>query len=190
MKVLAFLIIFVSFGVLVPGLTQPVMAIKMKTKVDAKIKRIEMDAYDKERSILGTVQDLYEDDRVLVAFLILLFSVLVPFIKGILLLVALSFGKGNLKHQIFKFVDIIGKWSMADVFVVAVFLVFLATSDRAIGKSFDVSMLGMSLPVRVDTLMRTELRAGFYFFLSYCLLSLVGLHVVKAALDKEDGLSG
>jgi uncharacterized paraquat-inducible protein A len=55
-------------------------------------------------------------------------------------------------HSIIKFFKMIGKWSMVDVFVVAVFLVYL-TANKG-----DVS--------------RAEVEVGLYFFLSYVIVSM------------------
>jgi uncharacterized paraquat-inducible protein A len=54
------------------------------------------------------------------------------------------------------FLEYGGKWSMADVFVVAVFLAFLAFSNMQVG-----------IPTESRVLI------GLYFFLGYCLLSLL-----------------
>ena len=95
----------------------------------------------------------------MVAILILLFSVIVPIIKAILLLIVLFTKNLATRKNLYGFVRAIGKWSMADVFVVGVFLAFLAT------KSNDG--------------FHAEIHQGFYYFLAYCLISLISIQVMK-----------
>ena len=57
-------------------------------------------------------------------------------------------------------VDLIGKWSMTDVFVVAVLLAFLALGDQG--------------------LTRAEVGPGLYFFAAYGVLSLVAGQMIVA----------
>ena len=65
------------------------------------------------------------------------------------------------------FVEKSGKWSMADVFVVAVFLAYLAFSNIQSG----IQTESNTLP-------------GLYFFLSYCLLSIMASTFFASAKNK------
>ena len=181
-KIASLILILVSLSLLWPGLAQPILKLTLTTEIKAKIGEFKSVGLDKNRSILSTVKDLYDDDRVFVAFLILLFSVLVPFIKVILLLWALLFARRPEKEKFFNFVNTIGKWSMADVFVVAIFIAYLSTTGQGSARTFEVSYLGLVLPVSVNTMFESTLGPGFYFFLAYCLISIASLHFVKAHL--------
>jgi len=125
----------------------------------------DVEAYHKTRSILGTVKDLYTDGFALVAFLVAFFSIGVPVIKGLMLLVScLRFGPGV--TRLFRSgSSLLSKWSMADVYVVGVFVAFLAAN--AIRK--EGGLLSFS----------AELGSGFYFFLGYCLLSILSSHLLN-----------
>ncbi len=57
------------------------------------------------------------------------------------------------------FVGIISKWSMADVFVVGVFIAFLS--------------------LKTNENLSAELRSGFYYFTAYCILSIVAVQLIK-----------
>ncbi|MEK6624078.1 MAG: paraquat-inducible protein A [Bdellovibrionota bacterium] len=187
-KIISLVLIVISLSLLVPGLVQPIFKLTLTTEIKAKIGEFKSVGLDKNRSILSTVKDLHDDDRNFVAFLILLFSVLVPFIKVILLLWGLLFAKMPQKEKFFNFVNTIGKWSMADVFVVAIFIAYLSTTGQGSAKTFEVSYLGLVVPVSVSTMFESSLGIGFYFFLSYCLISIASLHFVKAHLSKEANL--
>ncbi len=63
----------------------------------------------------------------------------------------------------------LSKWSMADVFVIAIFIAFLAA--RATQNSSEL--------VRFDA----DFGNGFYFFLGYCLLSIASAQLMPAPVE-------
>ncbi len=105
------------------------------------------------KGVIGSISKLFENGDVVVAVVILLFSVLVPFVKTLSLLFVSVFMESKFAHSIVKFFKMIGKWSMVDVFVVATFLVYL-TANKG-----DVS--------------RAEVEVGLYFFLAYVIVSML-----------------
>ena len=147
-NIAAFVLILVAFGLLVPGLTKDLMT--LTGFVEFMGKRQEL--FNMTRSILQTVKDLHESGNSFVAGLILLFSVIVPFGKGILLLIVLARPRWSFRKKIFKFVGAISKWSMADVFLVGIYLAYLSANAN-------------------DNLEAT-LGVGFYYFAAYCLVSI------------------
>lgn len=105
------------------------------------------------KGIIGSILKLLESGDIIVALVILLFSVIVPVLKVTSLLTISIFKKSQFSHVVVNFFKMIGKWSMVDVFVVAVFLVYL-TSNNA-----DVT--------------RAEIEVGLYFFLAYVIVSML-----------------
>ena len=168
----------IAVFLLVPGVLQPIISIKIETNVDASLAQFTSKNLDKTRSIVGTVQDLYQSGDTFVAFLILFFSVLVPACKSGLVGIAL-FSETLKRKKIIAFIDLIGKWSMADVFVVAIFICFLSTVGQGHTENHNIVAFGMRIPVRMATVMSSRLEPGFYFFLSYCLCSLASLHFLR-----------
>lgn len=154
-------LILVSFVLLIPGLMEPLITFSSTVKILFVKKQV----FNETRSILQTVGNLVESKNYFVASLILFFSVLVPFIKGLLLLGVLSMKHQARRHAIYRFVRNISKWAMADVFVVGVFVAFLAAN--------------------ASRNMNAVIEPGFYFFSAYCLLSLLALQFlhIKAPLD-------
>lgn len=147
--------ILVSFVFLIPGLIKPMITFSGSVKILVFKKEV----FNHTRSILQTVGNLTESKNYTVAFLILLFSVLVPFFKGILLLLALTMKHETRRYTIYTLIRNIGKWSMADVFAVGILVAFLA--GKAIGN------------------MDAALGSGFYFFAAYCLASLLAIQFLK-----------
>ena len=152
-NVIALALIVLSFVVLYPGLTQPLITITASFSPFPGREPIEL--FKMTRSIIQTVRNLHESGDDFVAGLILLFSVIVPFVKGALLLAALPLRNLVLRYRVFSFVKAISKWSMADVFVVGVYVAYLSA------KATDA--------------LDAEIHRGFYYFTAYCLISLLAL---------------
>jgi len=189
-RLLVLLLIVVSVALLYPGVTQPVMTltgtleksmvaelgIDMVAGEDADPQTRQMlsmfssflgfdqmegqiTAYQTTRSIWGTVNELATTGNLPVAFLIVFFSVIIPLLKLCLQATALVLPKSQWRAPLWWLNARLSKWSMADVFVMALLVAYMAGS--ASGQMGD--MLTMS----------SELEVGFYYFLAYCLFSIV-----------------
>jgi hypothetical protein len=74
--------------------------------------------------LLGIIKSLFTDGSYFLGVIISLFSVVFPLLKIALCAVALIPSiKGHAKRNIIKAVGYVSKWSMADVFIVAVIIV-------------------------------------------------------------------
>ena len=104
------------------------------------------------KAILGSIFKLYSEGNALIALILLVFSVLIPVFKVFSLLFLSLYENYPFASRIVYFFRIIGKWSMLDIFVVALLIVYLSSS------STDVS--------------RAEAEIGIYFFLVYVVLSI------------------
>ncbi|MEO8679771.1 MAG: paraquat-inducible protein A [Vicinamibacterales bacterium] len=121
-----------------------------------------LEVYHQERSIIGSVRNLYDVGSWIPATLILLFSVIVPFTKAALVASAVFMRDVVKRQRTLDFVEMIGKWSMADVFVVALFIAYLAAEATK-----NATATGPAL-VAFDA----AFGPGFYWFTAYCLFSL------------------
>jgi hypothetical protein len=125
----------------------------------------DIEVYQQTRSIVGSVQHLYEVKSPTPATLILLFSVIVPLAKAVMVLVGLFITDAARRHRLLDFVELIAKWSMADVFVVALFIAYLAAqaSQSPPGDpNYPPPMVAFT----------AVFGAGFYWFAGYCIFSL------------------
>ena len=159
-NICALILILVSLGCLYPGLMFAMLTIKVGTVLPF-VGNVEI--YEATQSIIQTIDRLFATENYFVGWLILLFSVVVPLLKVALLLIVLIFKNYSSRQHLYKFVSAIGKWSMADVFVVSVFMAFLATRSNE-----SVSAI---------------LHEGFYYFTAYCVLSILGTQLIQ--LDKH-----
>ena len=105
------------------------------------------------KGLMGSVSKLFESGDIVVAIVLSLFSVIVPMLKVLSMFFISIFMESKFAHGIVKFFKLIGKWSMLDVFVVAVFLVYL-TANKG-----DIS--------------RAKVEVGLYFFLAYVIVSMI-----------------
>jgi hypothetical protein len=125
----------------------------------------DVEVYSQTRSILGTVEHLYNVKSPFPATLILLFSVVVPFGKAAMVLWSLFLPDALRRKKILGFVEMIAKWSMADVFVVAIFIAYLA------GQASQTPPGDPNYPPPLVVFTAT-FGPGFYWFAAYCLFSL------------------
>lgn len=130
--------------------------------------------YYKSKSILEVVRLLIAQNRVdliAVGILVLSFSVLFPLSKLICSVIYLFDSRvrnnGFLKVVIFK----TGKWSMADVMVVAIFMAFIGF-DGIISEQL-VQLESIAKNVELLTTNQSNLLFGFYSFLLFVILSLI-----------------
>ena len=187
-KIIPLLILLSAYILLVPGLSQPMVTLtgavdkgamaelskrtivtspEMPSMIGNMAARMidhlqmhgSIEVYEKSRSIIGTVRELFDAQSYLVAFLIALFSIVVPVTKGLLLVTLYFIRQGQVRDALAAFINIIGKWSMADVFVVAIFVAYLAANATQHTEELFT--------------LHAEFGPGFYYFLGYCLLSIL-----------------
>ncbi|MCB9233048.1 MAG: paraquat-inducible protein A [Bacteroidia bacterium] len=143
-----------SLAFLYPGLTTPVLTLDIS--LDLLFTRSTV--MHETQSVVSSIESLFENKNGFVAFLILLFSIVVPISKAMLMLCLFLIKALRPRAEILhKVVYIIGKWSMADVFVIAILIAFMA--------------------IRANENVHATLHNGFYYFLSYCLISLAAISV-------------
>lgn len=150
-NIIAVALLVLSFIVLIPGLIRPLITITASIAFMGQTREL----FTETRSIIQTIRSLHESGNNFVAGLILLFSVIVPFVKGALLIAAMFLRNVVTRFRLYHFVRAISKWAMADVFVVGVYVAYLSA------KATD----------NLDA----EIHIGFYYFAAYCLISLLSL---------------
>ncbi len=121
------------------------------------------------RSVLGTLEKLFDNGNWFPALLILLFGIIVPVTKSVFITIFLFSGKALEKWR--HFISIISKWAMADVFAMGILIAFLAANS-----------LGQT---------QANFHAGFYCFAAYCIFStLVAQLVLKDGHFNRDAKRG
>jgi hypothetical protein len=141
---------------------------------------------NKELSIIATVDELWGDQRYFVSLLIFAFSILIPIAKTALVTAVYFMRNVAKQNKLINIVATVGKWSMADVFVVAVFLAILSTNHAESTESHELAFFGMKIAFEMSTQTLSNVGQGFYYFVGYCVLSLIGSQLIlKNISDKK-----
>ena len=201
-RLLALALILASLGLLYPGISQPVLTLTgtleksmiaqlgvdmiAGEEADSQTRQMlsffssflgldqiegQITAYSSTRSILGAVEELAATGNLAVALLIVLFSVVIPVFKLCLQLTALALPQVRWRAPLWWLNASLSKWSMADVFVMAMLVAYMAGS--ASGQMGDLLT------------MDAQLEAGFYYFLAYCLFSIMAGILMMEKRDEQ-----
>jgi hypothetical protein len=131
--------------------------------------------YFQSKSITDIVEILVREgslEMIFVGVLIFCFSIVFPVLKlASSYVYSLNLGKVNENPVIRFFVIKSGKWSMADVMVVAIFMAYIGF-DGIVGSQLD-SLSESTEAVDIFTTNGTQLLGGFYLFLGFVVSSLV-----------------
>ena len=125
----------------------------------------EISAYNKTQSILGTVQGLSSNNNLFVAALVGLFSIVIPSLKLLLQLLYCCLPLNGLKQKLGLVICALSKWSMVDVFVIALIVTYLA--GNAHGKSGELLV------------MNAQFGEGFWYFSAYCIFAIIASNLIK-----------
>jgi uncharacterized paraquat-inducible protein A len=175
----------VALGLFFPGILLPMFALNMEMAAVISGSTLSSTLVDKELSIIATVQELWMDERIVVAALIFIFSVCIPLLKSSALTLAYFKPNTLIERRLIGFVSSIGKWSMADVFVVAIFLAILSTNHGETSSAQQLSVFGFKLAIDISSQTLSSIGQGFYFFTAYCLLSLLVTYISQSAIKSD-----
>ena len=152
---LAIVLAVVSLALLWPGLVQPVLTIRATMELFGNTRELS----NETRSVISAIQSLHNTGNNFVAGLIVLFSVLVPVIKAAVLVPIFVLRGTATSYRLYRVVQALSKWSMADVFAVGMLIALLVGKGTA------------NLSAVAGT--------GFYFFAAYCLVSNAAFQALK-----------
>ncbi len=127
--------------------------------------------YFQSKSVDAIIELLFKDKNYVVAWSLLCFSVIFPLFKILLTLLLVYVPKIRTIPAFSMLLSIIGKWSMADIFVAAVFLAYFSFHNMNVG---------------IETTSKTLI--GLDFFLGYAIISIIASIMVWAATKKETQL--
>ncbi|CAF2131881.1 unnamed protein product [Rotaria magnacalcarata] len=153
-NLICYCLVIISLLVLIPGLWCSMIDVHIYTNFSGT----RLVVASQRTSILSTISYLFDQGRYLPGILIIIFAVVTPIIKSILLLLMNNMHKPKYNYLIYTIIRDWGKWNMADVFTISVFLAFLSS---AFIKDIEAKLL-----------------AGFYCFLVYCIVSVVAARVM------------
>lgn len=139
--------------------------------------------YYQSKSITQVTQTLFEGhgwDLKLVGVLIFCFSIVFPLLKLILSTLYLYWNKVRMSKVAQTIIFYLGKWSMADVFVVAIFMAYIGFYGIVTAQlgSIGQNQSGYA----VETMNYSRLAPGALFFTLYCLVSII----ISLFINRQD----
>jgi len=190
-KIAITLITLSSIVLLLLGVTMPMIDIDARLNgftmdvVGSAISFNEQYLYYQSKSILDVTKALIEGrgiDLKIVGILILLFSIVVPFLKLLLSMMYLYNRKSRSSKIVKNIIFYLGKWSMADVFVVAMFMAYIGFYGLVTSQ---LGQIGRNQNgFAVETINYSQLSPGALFFTTYCILSII-IGMLIHRIDKK-----
>ena len=186
------LISFASIILLFLGVTMPMIDIDARLNafqmnlVGSEVSFDEQYLYYQSKSILDVTSTLIKGGKIdlkIVGIMILMFSVVVPFIKLLLSSIFL-YSKKIRNNKIVKgIIYHLGKWSMADVFVVAMFMAYIGFYGIITAQLGEIG--NNKTGYAVQTINYSRLSPGALFFTTYCILSIITGILIKSWENKQ-----
>ena len=112
-------------------------------------------------NIPQAMEMLFKHKQYFVGVLVGLFAVLIPVLKTILSFIFLY----NKNNKLYNFIGGLGKFAMADVFCVGVFIAFLYS--------------------RFNQSLKADIEIGYYWFATYVILNIISIILLKPKSVKE-----
>jgi hypothetical protein len=129
--------------------------------------------YYKSKSILEVVWLMFQQSRwdvLVVGVLVFLFSVLFPLSKQIASVIFI-YVEGSRTNKVIRFMVFkTGKWSMADVMVIAIFMSYIGFSGIITEQLRQIESIASSMEILTTN--KSSLLTGFFFFTSFAIFSL------------------
>ena len=179
--------VLVSLVVLFAGLTAPMIEIDARFQqvnfllIGEQITFNDQVIFFQSKSILQVIDILFDTGKVdsfFVGILILVFSIVFPIAKLISTQIFLAGSEKLRKNKVLKFFAFkSGKWSMADVYVIAIFMAYIGFQGILDNQ---LSMLNMETESLVSiSTNKTSLQPGFIIFIGFVLFSLILSTILK-----------
>ena len=186
--------VLVSLVVLFSGLTAPMIEIDARFQqvnfllIGESITFNDQVIFFQSKSILDVIRILFNTGKIdsyLVGILILVFSIIFPVAKLLATQIYLAGNDKTRKNRILKFFAFkSGKWSMADVYVIAIFMAYIGFQGILENQLSNLNMETDSL-VSIST-NKTSLQPGFIIFIGFVLFSLILSTILKRITSLEN----
>lgn len=179
-KIEFLLLTLICFVLLISGLLLPMIEIDARieemgfTLLGEQVLFTDQVLYYKSKSILEVVRLMLAQgkmDVLAVGLLVLLFSVVFPVAK-LLSSLAYIYNQQLQSSRVIRFMVFkTGKWSMADVMVVAIFMSYIGFSGILTEQLNQLE--GLTNKIDILTTNKSSLQIGFFLFTSFAILSLL-----------------
>jgi hypothetical protein len=184
-------LILISFILLLTGLVLPMIEIDARissmtfTLLGESVAFKDQVLYYKSKSILEVVQLMITQHRIdvlLVGILVFIFSVLFPVSKLLASILYIYSGRTRENAMMRFLIFQTGKWSMADVMVIAIFMSYIGFSGIISEQLEQIEAIAGNIDILTTN--RSSLLSGFFCFTSFALLSLLISHKLQFEFRK------
>ena len=114
------------------------------------------------KSILTGLHKLWHNNQQLIAGLIFIFTIITPIMKSVIMALMLFSRQLHFSRRCVYWLQMVGKWSMLDVFVIAILLTYFSTKA---GGATDAT-----------------LQIGIYYFIAYVLASMMLAFILNSRI--------
>jgi hypothetical protein len=159
----AYMMLAIAFVALIVGLSTPILSLQASRDLPVLGETV---FQFQSKGILTTISALREQGNLWLALILFLFSVLIPLLKTLIAALTFFSSTRSSVERAFHISHHLGKWSMADVFVVAILVAFFANSGE-------------------NSLTHAEVQAGLWFFAVYVILSLLATQMLARLLVRS-----
>lgn len=191
-KIMISIITMFSIALLILGIQLPMIEIDARLNsfvfrlLDTDLSFDEQTIFYQSKSILEVTRTLIESkgiDLKVVGILILCFSVVFPLIKLILSIIYVNIRRLQHNSTVKALIFYLGKWSMADVFVVALFMAYIGFYGLVDSQleQIESNQGGFA----IETVNYSGLAPGALFFTAYCILSITIGIILNRKVSKE-----
>lgn len=176
-RVLGIVFVFAALSFLYLGLQTPFLEVEaFNTDLEIQLGMLDINkTFDgrtyylyQNKSVFQLITLLFTGGNILVGTCLVLFSIGFPLIKLCTSLFVFIKPDTQFSKKSVKVITVLGKWSMADVFISAVFLAVFSFTNMNSGVDTDSNTL-----------------IGLYFFLAFVMLSIVSGNFLKSILSLE-----
>ncbi len=190
-KALVLSLTTISIVLLILGISMPMIDIDARLNsfninlMGNDISFDEQVLYFQSKSITDVTQTLIQSrgiDTKIVGVLVFLFSIIFPFLKLSLSSMFLFSDRIRRSTWAKNIIFYLGKWSMADVFVVAIFMAYIGFYGII---SSQLNEIAAGDAYTVETINYSQLSPGALFFTSYCILSIITSIIIDRSENKN-----
>lgn len=186
-KILFLTSVLLSLIVLFAGVTAPMIEIDARfgqvdfLLIGEQITFVDQVIFFQSKSILQVIEILFSTGKIdsfFVGILILVFSIIFPIAKLVATQIYLGAREKLRQNKILIFFALkSGKWSMADVYVIAIFMAYIGFQGILDNQLANLDMETESL-VSIST-NKTSLQPGFLIFIGFVLFNLILSTILK-----------
>ncbi|MCB1582095.1 MAG: paraquat-inducible protein A [Marinicella sp.] len=155
-KISLFALLMVTVIALMTGWFAPILAIVAYQDIPVLGQSV---FQFESKSIVSALQKLYDSGQTVIAVVIFAFTILTPVLKSLMMLVILFSQNLHFSTKSIKILKTIGKWSMLDVFVIAILVTYFTTKS---GGATDAT-----------------LQIGVYYFVTYVIASMLLTYLIN-----------